>query len=90
MFVASACSIKCVFGNPNTRGGVWVLPDFATHKVTNLLRWRVEPVVFDAIGSEHVAGGPLEIRERTDRDRSRFDLQRLWVELELLLKENHR
>ena len=55
---------------PEHAGGVWVLSDFATHKVTNLLRWRVEPVVFDAIGSEHVAGGPLEIRERTDRDRS--------------------
>ena len=69
---------------PEHAGGVGTLPDFAAHKVTNLLGWSVDPVVFHAIKSEYVASSPLKIRERTDRDRSRFDLQRLWVEPKLL------
>ena len=69
---------------PEHAGGVGTLPDFAAHTVTNLLRWSVDPVVFHAIQSEYVASSPLKIRERTDRDRSRFDLQRLWVEPKLL------
>ena len=51
--------------------------------------WSGNRVVFYAIGSEHVAGDLFKIRERTDRDRSRVDLQRMWVEPKRPLAENH-
>ena len=78
------------FRQPEYACGVWAFPDLTTHEILNSLKWRIDPVLFDALASKYVTGDPLEVRERTDRDRPCLDMQRVRVESELLDKPHGR